>query len=209
MVDDGVIKFHFSEYQITRAIDSSEYQSLEKVREKLFELNLIGEYLPEKIGFGNLSLRKDYSNLVETSFPQFLITGTQTGALKNLDGSHYTRVVNGSLEEQSVSCHGPLKASSESLTHAGIYKAALEIKAILHVHHTVLWNKMLEGDYPKTKLETAYGTSEMAKEVAMLIKSAPTGILVMKGHQDGIVFYASSLEKATELALSTYHLLVT
>jgi ribulose-5-phosphate 4-epimerase/fuculose-1-phosphate aldolase len=209
MVDDGVIKFHFSEFIKTEPIDSIEYQSLEKTREKLFSLKLIGEYLPEEIGFGNLSLRQNYSDLEKTSFPQFLITGTQTGKFKNLDGNHYTRVVDGSLEKQSIACHGPVQASSESLTHAGIYRAASNIQAIVHVHHALLWEKMLKGDYPKTKIETAYGTSEMAEEVASLIKLAPTGIFVMAGHQDGIVFYASSLEKATELALDTYHLLMT
>ncbi len=209
MVDDGVIKFHFSSYIKTGPLDSTEYSVIEKHREKLFELNLIGEYLPEQIGFGNLSLRKNYQELVKTDFPQFLITGTQTGKLKHLNGEHYTKVVDGSLENQSIACHGPLEASSESLTHAGIYQASIEIKAIFHVHHPLLWKKMLEKDYSRTKKETPYGTKEMAEEVKQLIKLSRDGIFVMEGHQDGIVFYGASVEEASKLALDTYHLLVT
>ncbi|MFT6070636.1 MAG: hypothetical protein ACJAT2_001403 [Bacteriovoracaceae bacterium] len=209
MVDDGVIKFHFSEYKKTAPIDLQEYCLLEKHREKLFDLKLIGEYLPEEIGFGNLSLKKNYQGLLKTDFPQFLITGTQTGKFRNLNGSHYTKVVDGSLSNQSIACHGPLKASSESLTHAGIYQASEEIKAIFHVHHPLLWKRMLEKDYPRTKAETPYGTKEMAHEVMLLIKSRPEGIFVMEGHQDGVVFYGATVEGVSKLTLETYHLLVT
>jgi L-ribulose-5-phosphate 4-epimerase len=209
MVDDGVIKFSFSQFIETSPLDFQEYSSLEKARKKLFALDLIGEYLPEKIGFGNLSIKKDFSELKRTSFPQFLISGTQTGSLKNLNGEHYTRVVDGSLESQSINCHGPIRASSESLTHAGIYMASSKIKVILHVHHHELWSKMLERDYPKTNKETAYGTKEMAQEVYSIIEADPEGILVMQGHKDGVIFYAESIEKALLQTLETYQLLVT
>ena len=63
IIDDGVIKFSFSEFLETKDLPSNEYLELEEQREKLFSLNLIGEYLPEKIGFGNISIKKDYSNL--------------------------------------------------------------------------------------------------------------------------------------------------
>lgn len=209
MVDDGVIKFSISDFQKTAPIKSPEYEDLEKVREQLFLLNLIGEYLPEKIGFGNLSLRKDYSNLVKADFPQFLITGTQTGSLKKLNGSHYTRVVDGSLDKKSIACRGPIMASSESLTHGSLYQARCEINVILHVHHRKLWSALLKGGYPKTNKDTPYGTKEMAEEVAEVIKKEPSGILVMEGHQDGVVFYGQNLEETAKLALDTYHELVT
>lgn len=209
MVDDGVIKFHFSQFEKTKALELNEYSSLENSRAKLFPLNLIGEYQPEAIGFGNLSIRKDYSKFKQTQFPQFLITGTQTGKYKNLTGEHFTRVVDGSLKQQSIACIGPVQASSESLTHAGIYLASKNISAIVHVHHSALWEKMLQGDYVRTKKETAYGTLEMALEVRELIKADPSGVLVMEGHQDGVIFYAKSVEEATRLTLETFHLLVT
>lgn len=209
MVDDGVIKFHFSQFKKTGALEFSEYSCLEECRNQLVPLNLIGEYQPEAIGFGNLSLRKDYSRFKQTDFPQFLISGTQTGKFKNLTGEHFTRVIDGSLQEQSISCQGPIQASSESLTHAGIYLASKSISAIVHVHHKALWEKMLESDYPRTKKETAYGTLEMALEVGELIKANPSGILVMEGHQDGVVFYGQTLAEATRSTLETFHLLVT
>ncbi len=208
MIDDGVIKFNFSEYEETDAIPFSEFEKLEIQRKKLFKVNLIGEYLPEKIGFGNISIRKDYSHLKKSKFPQFLITGTQTGAFSELTGEHYTRVVDGDLEAQSIGCHGPIQASSESLTHGAIYLANKKIKAIVHIHHTEMWEYMLKGDFPRTDKCTSYGTSEMAHEAMELIRGEEKGILVMHGHQDGIIFYGQSIEEASRLALDNYFCIV-
>lgn len=208
MVDDGVIKFSFSEFVKTEAIPNDEFSSIETFRKKLFKLNLIGEYLPEKIGFGNISVRHDYSDLKKTNFPQFLITGTQTGCFEELRGEHYTRVTDGCLEKQTIGCHGPLQASSESLTHGAIYMASNEIKAIVHVHHRELWKLMLERDYARTSKSISYGTPEMATEAIKLIEGKTKGCFVMEGHQDGVVFYGKSIEEAAELTLETYFFLL-
>tara|TARA_Y100000590_G_C15748903_1_gene1023291 strand:- start:28448 stop:29098 length:651 start_codon:yes stop_codon:yes gene_type:complete len=208
MIDDGVIKFSFSEFLKTKAVPLAEFESLELQRKRLFEYNLIGEYLPEKIGFGNISIRKDYISRKESTFPQFIITGTQTGALKDLTGEHYTRVVDGDLNSQSIGCHGPIEASSESLTHGAMYLASEKIKAIVHIHHKQMWEEMLKKDFPRTKDCTSYGTSEMAHEAMNLIKGKEEGVLVMHGHQDGIIFYGQSIEEATELTLKHYFLIV-
>lgn len=203
IIDDGVIKFNFSEFVEIESLPTDEYLCLEEQRKKLFSLNLIGEYLPERIGFGNISIKKDYSEFKNTNFPQFLISGTQTGGQKDLDGSGYTRVIDGNLDEQSVACHGPIKASSESLTHAAIYLSCPQVTAIVHVHHRELWNKMLKGEYDKTSADVPYGTTEMANEVLEIAKGKTSGTLVMQGHQDGIIFFSDSIEEATSMAIKT------
>lgn len=203
IIDDGVIKFSFSEFIKTEKLPENEYINLEVQRKKLFALNLIGEYLPEKIGFGNISIKKDYLNFKKTDFPQFLISGTQTGGDANLDGGGYTRVIDCDLEKQSVACHGPIKASSESLTHGAIYLACPKVTAIVHVHHTELWNKMLTKDYDRTSADTPYGTTEMANEVLKIAEGKKSGTLIMEGHQDGIIFFSDTIEDATSMAIET------
>lgn len=204
MIDEGVIKFRFSYEEETSEIPELEYGEVENCRKKLFALNLIGEYKEEKIGFGNLSVRKDYSDFHKSEFPQFLISGTQTGHLENLDGLAYTRVTDGSLEDQTIGYHGPVKASSESLTHGAVYLASEKIMAIVHVHNKRLWEFMLKGDFPRTRKSTSYGTKEMANEALEIISGKNQGCLVMHGHEDGVIFYGESIEEATKACLDLY-----
>ena len=82
-------------------------------RQKLFALGLIGSY-EDDIGFGNISIRVRNSS-------QFIISGTQTGHIPFLKNYHYTLVTSFNIEKNSLTCQGPIKASSESLTHAAIY----------------------------------------------------------------------------------------
>ena len=68
----------------------------------------------------------------------FLITGTQTGEIKNLNREHYTCVTDYNIEKNFIRSEGPIKASSESLTHAMIYELDPAIKVVIHVHHEFL-----------------------------------------------------------------------
>ena len=77
-VDDGVIKYDRSQFEKSDALKPDEFSNLEKWRDTLYKLKLIGEYLPEKIGYGNLSERKDYQSHHKTTKPQFLITGKES-----------------------------------------------------------------------------------------------------------------------------------
>jgi len=54
---------------------------------------------------------------------QFVITGSATGEIPELEPGHYVKVNSFNIEDNAVQCVGPLKASSESLTHAAIYSA--------------------------------------------------------------------------------------
>src|SRR5665647_3130955 len=112
VIDDGVIKYDRSNFTQCGLIDLVEYSSLEYWRKKLFKLNLIGEYAEAEVGFGNLSVIRDYSQFHNTSHPQFIITGTQTGKYPDLDGNFYTRVLDYDIEKLKINMMGPIEASS-------------------------------------------------------------------------------------------------
>lgn len=194
-IDDGVIKFDTSKHVESAALPDKDYQEIEFWREKLFLLKLVGEYLPQKIGYGNISY-KVQSN--------FIITGTQTGNKAQLNGLDYVKIVDYDLEKQLIKSIGPVLPSSESLTHAAIYSANSSINCVFHIHNNQIWSKMLLGNYPKTNQATAYGTIFMAKEVKKLIGPNTQGVIVLEGHEDGVIIYAQNLKACWELTIDLY-----
>jgi ribulose-5-phosphate 4-epimerase/fuculose-1-phosphate aldolase len=203
-IDDGVIKYDRSQFELSNALNDDEFRELEKWRKTLYNLKLIGEYLPERIGYGNLSQKFDYSEQHSSEKPQFLITGTQTGSLPELNGEGYTRVLDFSFEKWSVKVKGPLEASSEALTHAAIYQAHEKIKCVFHIHDKNIWQAMKDNNYASTPASIPYGTKEMADSVIACVGSTTQGLIVMKGHEDGVISYASTLDQAGKLLLGVY-----
>ncbi len=180
-----------------KVIEKEKLTELNYWRNKLFELNLIGAY-SDGIGFGNISER--------SSGNKFIISGSVTGGIKKLSEKHFTEVTEFNFEENSLTCVGPIKASSESLTHAAIYKSLPEINAVIHVHNLKLWNYLLEK-VPATKKEAEYGTPEMAKEMIRLLKEKETRekkIIVMKGHKEGVISFGRNFDKAGEVLLKYF-----
>ena len=203
-IDDGVIKYDRSQFEQSNPLEDDEFRELEKWRKTLYNLKLIGEYLPERIGYGNLSQKTDYSKIFNTSNAQFVITGTQTGGQQNLTGSHYTRVLDFSFDNWSVKVNGPLEASSEALTHAAIYQANNKIKCVFHIHDKSIWSAMAADAYQFTPADVPYGTKEMADSVINCVGETTEGLIVMKGHEDGVISYAETLDQAGKLILSVY-----
>jgi ribulose-5-phosphate 4-epimerase/fuculose-1-phosphate aldolase len=207
LVDDGIIKFDRSGFIEIEAIEKDEYLALEAWRKRLYQLELIGEYPIDKVGFGNISCKKDYKRHFQSAYkPQFLITGTQTGKYPDLDGRHYTRILDYDLDKNIVMAMGPVDASSETLTHAAIYETNNAITAIFHVHHKKMWNYILSHNLPHTKKETPYGTIEMAREAQSLFSGKAQGVFAMEGHEDGVIAFATTLDECGELILNHYHL---
>jgi ribulose-5-phosphate 4-epimerase/fuculose-1-phosphate aldolase len=197
---DGVIKFDFHLFKITGPLSDSYYQEIEIYREKLFKMNLIGEYPQDQIGFGNLSQR--------ISGNEFTITGTQTGKYPHLNGGHYSHVTKCNLLTNSLEGFGPIKPSSEALTHFAIYSSSPNIKFIFHVHHKEIWEYMIAHNYPHTLESVEYGTLEMAEQAKNLIQDKRHGIFVMKGHQDGFVGYGENSQEAFNEILKVYNLVI-
>lgn len=201
VIDDGVIKYDLSGYIHSGNLEISEYKDLEQCRKILFKLNLIGEYPQEQVGFGNMSQKRDYHQYHTTNRPQFVITGTQTGKFADLKGEHYTRVLDYDIKAMTLNAMGPVKASSEAITHGAIYLASSSINAIFHIHNENIWQGMINELDPSTPEDIPYGTYEMACAVKACINSQHEGYFVMKGHKDGVVIYAESLERCSELTL--------
>ena len=187
--DEGYIKFN-CKWIKAKPIPLSRIKELNKWRDKLYKLGLIGVY-EDGIGFGNLSTRIKNTN-------KFIVSGTQTGGLKKLTGKHYTEVIQGNFQKNSLVCKGPIKASSESLTHLSIYQVDPNIAAVIHVHHPKYWKKLLNR-VPTTDKNVPYGTPEMADEVQRLFKETNVKkerVFVMAGHEEGIIAFGETLTKA-------------
>ena len=195
MIDEGYIKYQ-CDWEQTSAITEADITELNLWRDRLYQLGLIGQY-ENGIGFGNISIRLPDSR-------QLIISGTQTGGIANLTTQHYTKVTDFDWHKNYVACQGEIKASSETLTHAAIYVAKPTVNAVVHVHHRELWRKLLNR-VPTTNPKCAYGTPEMAAEIIKVCRSKQQPeIIVMSGHEEGILSYGSNLTQAAEIILSYF-----
>lgn len=190
MRDEGVIKF---ECAWTPGPLPYYAKSIElfDFRNQLYRDGLIGVY-PDGIGFGNISFR------ITQDQPLFLISASQTGHIPSADAEHFALVTSFDVQRNSVARVGPMKASSESMTHAIIYETFPQSCAVIHVHSTAHWYRLL-GTVPTTGTQVPYGTPEMAAEVQRLACQsdlAQQRILVMAGHEDGILSFGASLPQA-------------
>ncbi len=197
MDEKGYIKFN-CHWLKDKPVDTKWIEQLNIWRDKLYHLKLVGAY-PNGIGFGNISTR--------LKGKQFLITGSATGNNQHLTNKHYTRVTSYNFAENTLTCKGPIQASSESLTHAAVYEADKEINAVIHIHSKNLWNKLLQV-IPTTSPSVEYGTPQMAMEIQRLFKETDLNskkILVMAGHEEGIISFGKDLEEAGNLILSYFN----
>ena len=183
-MDEGYIKFK-CDWIEESLLDEVEINELSRWVSFLKKENLIGVY-PDGIGFGNVSVRHQAG---------FVITGTQTGGIEILEREHFAFVDKYDLKNNSISCIGMTKASSESMTHAAIYEVAQDCQAVVHVHSKYLWDKYIHK-LPTTE-EIPYGTPEMAFELQRLIKENDRlNVVVMAGHEEGIIAFGASLKEA-------------
>ncbi|MGB5354407.1 MAG: class II aldolase/adducin family protein [Woeseia sp.] len=195
MIDEGYIKFEL-DWQRGPAPPADIVSQLNEWREPLYAAGLIGQYEDIGIGFGNLSVRGDAGH--------FIISGTQTGHLATLGAEHYATVTDYDIAANRVRCEGPIKASSESMTHAALYELCDKINAVVHVHSAALWNK-LRNVLPTTDAAVSYGTPEMAEEFRRLHREtafAKDGIAVMAGHDEGIIATGRDMQEAARRILN-------
>jgi L-ribulose-5-phosphate 4-epimerase len=197
MIDEGYIKYQCHWNKIN-AIAEEDIEELNQWRTRLYQLGLIGEY-DNGIGFGNLSVRLSPSQ-------DLIISGTQTGGIAELTTQHYTKVTDFDWHKNYVICEGLIKASSETLTHAAIYVAQPTVNAVVHVHNAKLWRELL-NQVPTTNPNCAYGTPEMAEEIIKLCQQPETQqqkIIVMSGHEEGILTFGKNLNEAGNILLNRF-----
>ena len=163
---------------------------LNAYRRKLLDFHLIGVD-PNGIGVGNLSVRDGATD-------DFYITGSATGGIHELTLADCAKVVACDFERNCVRYEGSTLPSSESLTHAAIYKSDATVGAVMHCHDSELWAAVW-NEAPTTSKAAAYGTSEMANEITQLLKQTDVQsrkIVVMAGHEAGILTFGRDLEEA-------------
>ncbi len=192
--EEGYIKFNLKWNNKPFDFINHDFIAINSCRDKLFNYGLIGAY-PDGIGYGNLSIR-DTKN-------EFIITGSATGNLKKLSKKHYALVKDFNIQKNSIECDGLTKASSESLSHGVIYQSNPEVNAVIHIHHKNMWEHYL-NKLPTTDKKAVFGTPEMAIALKNLIHQH-SGIIIMGGHQEGIITYGRSLETAEEILFKYYN----
>ena len=193
-IDEGYIKFNLSWEEKSFDFNDHDFIKINSCREKLFNLGLIGAY-PDGIGFGNLSVRYNKN--------EFIISGSSTGNFKTLSKDDYSLVKDYDILKNSVRCEGLTKASSESLSHAAIYESNININAVIHIHNKEMWDKYL-NDLPTTDKKAEFGTPEIALEINKLANNS-SGIIIMGGHQEGIISYGKSINEAEKIILKYFN----
>ena len=184
MTEEGVIKFKLN-WQRSAPLEMTEKICL--AREELYSQGLIG-IGTDGIGYGNVSCRRGSG---------FLITGSQTGGTRQLTAEHIAFVTSYSFTENRIDCRGPVKASSESLSHAALYSCDPKVMAVAHVHSSGLWHSAID-QLPTTDRKIPYGTPQMADEIIRLYRNSDlpeSKVLIMGGHQDGIISIGSTLDE--------------
>ncbi len=178
------------------------FQKVDNLRTKLHDRGYIGVN-EDGIGYGNISIRMHYD---DESIDHFLVSSTNTGHVRELGLNGYSLVYLSDIENNTVHSMGAKQASSESMTHAAIYSASSKlykeqnskerIECIVHIHHAPLFTTLCEeDDIPCTAEDILYGSVDMAKAIIEVVnKKAIENVILMRGHQDGIIFHANSIE---------------
>lgn len=195
---EGTVKFQL-DYTAGQALPDEALRELNAWRKLFFLTGLIGQD-PQRYGgygYGNVSRR--LPPFVSPAQPQFAVSGTQTGELPELAAVHYCVVTECWPAQNRVVAHGPLKPSSESMTHGMVYGMDDTVRYVFHAHSPEIWHVAGALDIPVTSQSVPYGTPEMAEEVRRLFRDTPVrqrGIFAMGGHEDGVVSFGRSAEEA-------------
>ena len=195
---EGVIKYRL-DYTAGDALYDLDYRTLTSWHRVFKQAGILGQD-PKRyagLGFGNLSQR--------LQGPQFLISGTQTGHLDALLPEHYAVVRQANIPDNRIVATGPVKPSSESLTHAAIYALHADIRFVFHGHSPDIWQARASLKMPETRASVPYGTPAMATEMKRLYETTgmtTTGIIAMAGHEDGIISFGPTAEAAGQLMLN-------
>lgn len=200
--DEGVIKYHLN-FELAEPPAFALVEEINYWRTLLHQMQLIGQD-PGRyggLGFGNISCR-----LPEALGKGFLITGTQTGHIHQLQPEHYCKVTDWDVATNQLWAYGQVQPSSEAITHGGIYDLASDIRVVIHIHCPEIWRCVESLRLPATGKDTAYGTPQLADEITALYRAGSwtgAGLLVIPGHEDGVISFATTAEHAGHEIIKT------
>jgi L-ribulose-5-phosphate 4-epimerase len=209
---EGVIKFQL-DFSPASALPADDLLEISAWRKMLYLTQLIGQ-TPDRYegyGFGNISRRLAPLGTPENEgAPQnerrFVISGTQTGSVTELLSEHYAVVQAYYPARNLIVGEGPVRPSSESLTHGMVYDMDETAQWVMHAHSPHIWRHARALGIPMTDGSVAYGSPEMAGEVQRLFREtdvADQKIFGMDGHEDGIVTFGATAEEAGFVLLNS------
>ncbi len=193
-------------------IRQTEFDVLNRARKEMHLRELIGVD-GHGIGYGNISMRLKKG---------FMISGTQTSYVVDLNQMHYPIVFECRPEQNSITAVCPetdrfmkgllgrdmLLPSSECMTHDDVYQLDNSVRAVIHVHSPRIWLARYHLQMPVTARGIEYGTCEMAREPERLWKDTDLKerkAFAMESHQDGVIFFGSSVNEVLGSVLEYYH----
>jgi hypothetical protein len=197
--DEGVVKYRL-DYRPGPPLPAARLAALVAWQRILRDLGLVGRD-PARYGglaYGNLSVRLPEGG--------FAISASQTADRVAPGPSDYCRVIHWDCDANHLVAEGPARPSSESLTHAALYDSDPAIGCVLHCHAPAIWRQQVRLGLASTAADIAYGTPAMATEVARIHRRHDRdacGIMVMGGHQDGILSFGTHLDQAGCLLVTT------
>ena len=195
---EGIVKYQ-CDFTPAPALPLSVINELNAWRKLMVITGLIGQDANRYggYGYGNISRRLDTLVRGDGLHP-FLITGTQTGGKADLLAEDYVVVTACYAMENRLVAEGPIKPSSEALTHGAVYALDSQILWVIHTHSPEIWHNAEALGVPMTA-NVPYGSPEMAAEVKRLYAESDLPekrIFGMTGHEDGIVTYGRTAEEA-------------
>ena len=197
MTNEGYVKYT-ADHRTAPVTDAPHWAELNEARTRLYKLGLIGMN-NEGIGFGNVSIRSHEN--------EFIISGTATGGIPVLSLDKYCLVNFFDLKENRVVTSGLIQASAESMTHGAVYQSCSEANCVIQIHSKKIFDAMISDNYLSTPKDAEYGTPEIALAIGECVKndSKNEGQIVLKGHDEGVITYGYSVEKAFNLVLALYN----
>ncbi len=196
---EGVIKYRL-DYTESEACSSELLEAIQQWRLTLFQLELIGQN-PGRyggLGYGNISIRHGDG---------FIISGTQTGGVEQLLPEHYALVEYCDPLTNHIIAKGPVKPSSEALTHGTVYALDDSVQAVIHVHSPEIWLNRERLKIAATPADVPYGTPEMAQAVKNIWRQGLlelNTVFAMAGHEDGVVSFGRDMNEAGMAMLNTF-----
>jgi hypothetical protein len=204
MQEEGVIKFDLR-YTPSKLDVQALPDALRHWRDRLWQEGLIGQQADRYDGYayGNVSCRLPPFD-APPGRRAFVISGSQTGTLPQLDERHYAVVSGCDIRHNRVTAHGPIEPSSEALTHAMLYDQGDGVRVVFHVHSPTIWQAADNMRLPITAADIAYGTPDMAQEVARLFRETDVSqqkLFSMGGHEDGVIAFGNSAQQVGDRLL--------
>jgi hypothetical protein len=182
---EGSIRFAYAlETPIGPVTDADTVTAICGWRGVLKRLGLIGQDANRYggLGFGNLSSR-------DVDRPEELVvTASQSAAAPALTDEQLVRIVHSNPGRFWVDAVGHQPPSSETLTHAMIYRADAAITWVFHAHSPEIWQRHDALGLPATAENVPYGSPAMVEAVAGLLAEHHQRpiVFVTLGHQDGV-----------------------